>query len=95
MASENSEVFSPYFYENTFFCIENSGFRSDLKLADVTLAFKKKPKTSKGNYRAISILLNISEVYERYLYKQIRFFLIKSYLNISVDYAKDLISNPA
>ena len=35
-------------------------------------AFKKKSKTSKDNYRAISILPNISKIYERCLYNQMQ-----------------------
>ena len=61
----------------TIFCIENSIFLSDLKVADVIPAdvipaFKKKSKTSKDNYRPISILPNISKIYERCLYNQMQ-----------------------
>ena len=35
-------------------------------------AFKRKSKTSKGNYKPISILPNISKIYERRLYNQIQ-----------------------
>ena len=47
--NENSELFAPYFHENikTNFCFENSIFPFDLKLADITPAFKKISKTSK------------------------------------------------
>ena len=69
---KNSEVFAGYFHKNIIFCIENSIFPSDLKVADVTPAFKKKSKTSKDNYRPISILLNIFKIYERCLYNQIQ-----------------------
>ena len=48
-----------------------------MKLADVTPAYKKKSKTSKDNYRPISILSNISKVYERCLYDQIQFYFDK------------------
>ena len=69
---ENSEMFARYFHKNINFCIENSIFPSDLKVADVTPAFKKKSKTSKDNYRPISILPNISKIYERCLYNQMQ-----------------------
>ena len=36
---ENSEISVRYFHENVNFCIKSSIFLSDLKLADVTLAF--------------------------------------------------------
>ena len=67
---ENPEVFARYFHKNIHFCIDNSIFPSDLKVADATPAFKKKSKTSKYNYRPISILPNISKLYERCLYNQ-------------------------
>ena len=69
---ENSEVFARYFHKNINFCIDNSIFPSDLKVADVTPAFKKKSNTSKDNYRPISILPNISKIYERCLYNQMQ-----------------------
>ena len=41
----------------------------------MTPAFKKKSKTSKDNYRPISILPNISKIYERCLYNQMQTYL--------------------
>ena len=63
-------MFARYFHKNINFCTENSIFPSDLKVADVTPAFKKKSKTSKENYRPLSP--NISKIYERYLYNQMQ-----------------------
>ena len=40
-------------------------------MADVKLVFKKNPRTVKENYRPVSILPNISKIYERCLYKQL------------------------
>ena len=48
---------------------------SFLKLASVIPVFKKDSKNSKDNYRPISILKNISKVYERILFKQIGTFM--------------------
>ena len=70
---EKSNIFARYFNENNF-CIENLIILSDLKLADVTLAFKKKSKTSEDNYRPISILPDISKIFERCFYNQIHTF---------------------
>ena len=69
---ENSEVFARYFHKNINFCIKNSIFLSNLKVVDATTAFKKKSKTSKENYRSMSIFSNISKTYERCLYNQIQ-----------------------
>ena len=71
---QNSDYFAEYFYENINQCISKSVFPSDLKLADVTPVYKKKSKNSKDNYRPVSILSNISKIYERCIYDQIQFF---------------------
>ena len=59
-------------FVKTKFCIEHSIFPSDLKVADVTPAFKQKSKASKDNYSPISLLPNISKIYERFLYNQMQ-----------------------
>ena len=69
---KKTQVFARYFHENINFCIEKLIFPSNLKVADVTPAFKKKSKASKGNYRPISILPNISKIYERCLFNKIQ-----------------------
>ena len=74
MLKENSEVFARNFHRNIDFCIENLILPSDLKVADVTPAFKNISKTSKDNYIPITITIspNLSKIYERCLYNQIQ-----------------------
>ena len=43
----------------------------------MTPAYKKKSKTSKDNYRPVSILSNISKVYERCIYEQLQLYFEK------------------
>ena len=74
---ENSAVLARYFHENIKFCTENLILPSDLKVADVTPAVKKKFKTSKDNYIPINILPNISKIYERCLCNQIQTYFHK------------------
>ena len=50
---------------------QSSKFPNELKQADIVPANKKKSKLSKENYRPISILPNVSRIYERCLYDQI------------------------
>ena len=57
--------------------MEQSSFPHDLKLADVAPVYKKKSKASKDNYRPVSILSNISKVYERCIYDQIQTYFDK------------------
>ena len=49
-------------------------FPPDVKLADVTPVYKNNPKDLKDNYRPVSILPNISKIYERCLNDQIQVF---------------------
>ena len=71
---QNSDYFAGYFCGNISQCISKSMFPRDLKLADVTPVYKNKSKNSKDNYRPVSILSNISKIYERCLYDQIQVF---------------------
>ena len=52
-------------------------FPLDLKLADVAPACKNKSKSSKDSYRPVSILSNISKLYESCIYDQIHSYLEK------------------
>ena len=52
-------------------CIPEVSFPNNLKNADLTPTFKKAERSSKFNYRPISILPTLSKVYERLLYPQI------------------------
>ena len=45
-----------------------------MKLADITPVYKKKSKNSEDHYRPVSILSNISKIYERCTYDQIQLF---------------------
>ena len=65
-------MFARYSHKSINFCNENSIFPSDIKVADVTPAFKKKSKSSKDNYRPISILPIMFKIYERCLYNQMQ-----------------------
>ena len=71
---QNSDYFVEYLYENINQHISKSIFPSDLKLADVTLVYKKKSKKSKDNYSPVSILSNISKTYKRCIFDQIQLY---------------------
>ena len=63
--TQNSDYFTGYFCGNIDQCISKSMFPPDLKFSDVTPVYKNKSKNSKDNYRPVSILSNISRIYER------------------------------
>ena len=56
-------------------CLKKGVFPDDLKLADITPTFKKEDSLNKEKYRPVSILLHLSKVFERVLYKQIDSFM--------------------
>ena len=54
---------------------ENGCFLDDLKLAEVTLIFKKNDDLDKENYRPVNVLFNVSKVFEIIIYSQIVAFM--------------------
>ena len=65
------DIFSGLFQANFNNAIETSTFPEQLKYADVKPVFKKDSRTDKKNYRPISILPNVSKIYERCINKQL------------------------
>ena len=68
---ENSDIFGYFIFSNLNCCINTSTYPSRLKRADITPVHKKDSKSGKNNYRPVSILSNISKVYERIMFKPI------------------------
>ena len=67
---ENSDIFAVFIFENLNDCIAKSLLPSSLKNAFITPVHKKGTKTSKDHYRPVSILSNISKIYEGFILKQ-------------------------
>ena len=65
----NSDIFSIFLQANN--TIETSTLPEHLKYADEKPVFKKGSWTYKKNYRPISIILNVSKIYERCFNKQL------------------------
>ena len=59
--------------------ISSSTFPSILKLADITPVYKKDSRYEKSNYRPISVLPNLSKIFENVLYDQISSFFPKRF----------------
>ena len=81
---ENANIFTDFVHYSINSSINNGNFPSFLKLANVIPVFKKDCKNSKDNYRPISILKNISKVYERILFKQIGTYMDNFFFKISM-----------
>ena len=81
---KNATFFAKYMFDDINAPIHSSKFHNALKEADIVPGDKKERKISRENYRSISILPNVSNVYERCLYDQMSDFLIISFQSISV-----------
>ena len=62
---ENKDLISYFVYNNFNNALSSLQYPNGLKYADVTPVFKKDDKSDKSNYRPISILPNLSKVYEQ------------------------------
>ena len=60
-----------YIYKSINHCITEGRFIADFKVAEVRPLYKNNGKADKSNYRPISILSNVSKIYERCLYSQL------------------------
>ena len=70
LIKENSDIFANFIFENLINCISHSIFSTSMKNAVITPVHKKGPKTSNDNFRPVSILPNISKIYERVMFQQ-------------------------
>ena len=67
----NKDIFAGFIAKDFNNCVDVGVFADDLKHADVTPVHKKKDKSDKINYRPVSILTNISKIYDKLIYNQL------------------------
>ena len=60
-------------------CLKDGLFPNELKLANVSPAFKKDDDLNKENYRPVSIFSHMSKIFERTFYKQIDRFMTSKF----------------
>ena len=85
---DNKDVVSFYVFHNFNNALSSCSFPTSLKYADVRRAFKKDDKTDKENYRPISILPNLSKVYERLMYDQMYPFFDQIFSKLQCGFRK-------
>ena len=71
---ENSDIFSNFLCNSFNNSIKLSTFPEILKHADITPLYKKGKKDIKGNYRPVSILPNLSKIFEKCMLEQMSQF---------------------
>ena len=76
----NADIFGNFICKNFNYCLKKGEFPCVLKHADVIPVHKKEIKSDKVNYRPVSILPNLSKIYEKLMYQQLyeHFHLILS-----------------
>ena len=71
---QNLDFFSSFILDNVNKSIASSTFTSILKLTDIIQVYKKDSRYEKSNYRPISVLPNLSKIFQNVLYDQISSF---------------------
>ena len=74
---ENADIFASFLHSSFNTSVTNSEFPSVLKQANITPVFKKGERYLKDNYRPVSILPNVSKIFERCMFRQ-----INEYMNV-------------
>ena len=85
---ENSDLFVELICKFFNESLEKSNFPDCLKLANVTPAFQTGARTSKNNYRPVSILPNLSKLFERWISKQLSVFFESTSSKIQCGFRK-------
>ena len=89
------DYFAGYFCGNINQCISKLMFPPDLRLADVTPVHKNKSKTSKDDYRPLSILSNYQKFMKDVFMIKFRFSPIIFCPNISAGFKEATMHNTA
>ena len=69
--SKWSNIFANFITDRFNYCIAYGEFADELKHANVIPVHKKNEKSKKRYYRPVSILTNISKIYEKLLHNQL------------------------
>ena len=70
----NNDIFNNFFCNSFKNSIKLLTFPEILKHADITPLYKKGKKDIKGNYRPVSILPNLSKIFEKCMFEQMSQF---------------------
>ena len=81
-------LFIDFLHKNINSCLTEGTFPNDFKKAVVHPIHKKECKTEKSNYRPISILPNLSKIYERLLYDQMYSYFDKFFVKYQCCFRK-------
>ena len=95
LIKNNSDLFVDFIFTTLNDSIAQSTYPSLLKPENITSVHKKDSKSSKDHYRPVSILSNISKIYERFMFKQLSKYMSQSFQNFSAVLGKVLAPSSA
>ena len=89
LVKEFGYLFSKYIATSINRCMTGGSFVNAFKKAEVRPIYKKDGRTEKLNYRPISVLSNVSKIYERCLYEQMYSYFDKIFSKNQCGFRKD------
>ena len=90
----NSDIFSNLIYKHFNYCIDKGEF-PNLKHVNIVPVYKKNNKSEKENYRPVSILSNLSKIYEKLMYNQLYYYFDNILFPVNVASEKGMLLNTA
>ena len=88
LVKEFGYLFSKYIATSINRCITGGTFVNAFKKAEVQPIYKKDGRTEKSNYTPISVLSNVSKIYERCIYEQMYYYFDKIFSKIQCRFCK-------
>ena len=88
---ENSDIFSNFLCNSLNNFIKLSTFSEILKHTDITPFYRKGKKDIKGNYRPVSVLPNLSNIFEKRMFEQMSQVLRIYFQNINLGFGRVLV----
>ena len=86
---ENADIFAFILLARLNDSVEKSNFPSSPKKANITPVFKKGDRNSKDNYRPVSLLPNLSKIFERCMFRQLYNFMLEFLSKYQFGFRKD------
>ena len=81
-------LFLSFIASNINNCTNEGSYVDAFKKAEIRPIYKKDGRTEKSNYRSISVLSNVSKIYERCLYDQIYSYFDKIFSRYQCGFRK-------
>ena len=93
LIKEYCVFFSEFIHKDINLCIAAGKFIDDFKQAEVRPLYKKDGRTDKSNCRSISILSNVSKIYDHFIINCMITLTKIFFLNTNVVFAKASVHN--